>query len=306
MSRRMRRGVVWIAALAAVATMAHGAAGCSQCMCGTPFPSDVLGGVVPTQLTWGLEERYLSKSNGLDEAPGTEEEREHRVAALVLWRPIDQLALLGRLPFNAKEITTRPAGEAATRETSRGIGDAELFAMIGLFHTAGVRPVAIGAIAGGAAPTGSSNLHGADGERLDAHLQPGSGAWSGTAGIHATLTRGAGVFDASVLGRVNGTNAHGYRYGDALLYNTGFTSGAWRSVRALAQVNGRIAGRDRLEDGTMGVNTGGAVTYLSPGLRWSGGAGLSAEGALQIPVAQSLDGDQTEHATVRLSLSIAR
>ena len=55
-------------------------------LCGTPFPSDVLGGVVPTQFTYGLEERYLSKSNALDEGPGEEQEGEHGVAAFALWR----------------------------------------------------------------------------------------------------------------------------------------------------------------------------------------------------------------------------
>ena len=295
----------WMAA-ALLALATRPAAACSQCMCGTPFPAEVLGGVVPAQFTYGMEERYLSKSNALDEAPGVEDEREHRVAGILMWRPIDHLALLGRLPFNAKQITTRSAGEASDREASHGLGDAELFAMIGLYRTAGMRPLAIGAIVGGAAPTGSSDLRGRDGERLDAHLQPGTGAWSGTAGLSAALTRHAGVLDASLLARRNGANAHGYRYGAALLYNAGFTSRAWRGTRLLTGVNGRLARRDRLEDGTLGQNTGGAVTYLSPGLRWSGVAGLSLEGALQIPVAQSLFGDQTEHATARLTLSVAR
>ena len=67
-----------------------------------------------------------------------------------------------------------------------------------------------------------------------------------------------------------------------------------------------MAKKDRLEDGTMGENTGGTVTYLAPGLRWSSPLGPTVEGSVQFPVAQSLYGEQTEHATGRLTLSISR
>src|SRR5437667_8092290 len=127
------------------------AGACSQCMCGTPFPSDLFGGVVPAQFTYGLEERYLSKSNALDEAPGVEEEREHRIAGFGLWRPTNRIAVLGKLPFNVKEITTQPLGEVTSKETSRGLGDAELLVLGGLFHSGGRWPIALGVVVGGAA-----------------------------------------------------------------------------------------------------------------------------------------------------------
>jgi hypothetical protein len=69
-------------------------------MCGAPFPADVLGGVVPSHLTYGLEERYLSKENAMSEEPGMEEQNEHRLAAIALWRAANRLALLARAPYN--------------------------------------------------------------------------------------------------------------------------------------------------------------------------------------------------------------
>src|SRR5262249_12805512 len=89
---------------------------CSQCMCGTPFPAGVFGGVVPMRFTYGLEDRYLSKTNALDEEPGSEDEREHRLAAFGLWRPHARFALLGRLPYAFKELTTHADGEASSVE----------------------------------------------------------------------------------------------------------------------------------------------------------------------------------------------
>ena len=45
----------------------------------------------------------------------------------------------------------------------------------------------------------------------------------------------SGILEGSVSGRVNGTNAHDYRYGNVLLYNAGYTSPARHGVRLLAQ-----------------------------------------------------------------------
>jgi hypothetical protein len=271
-------------------------------MCGTPFPADVLGGTVPTRFTYGLEDRYLSKSNALDEGPGSEDEREHRVAAFGQWRPLDRLALVGRLPYAVKEITTRPEGEPPSVATTRGLSDAELLAMIGITH--GARS-SLGLVAGATAPTGSNDLTDASGERLDAHLQSGTGAWTGTGGLNLSLTAAGGTFEASAIGRTSGENPHGYRYGNVLLFNAGFISRSSSGVRLLLQVNGRSAAKDRLESGTMGENTGGTVVYASPGVRWISGFGLGLEAAVQIPVAQALYGDQTEHTTARLSLSMS-
>jgi hypothetical protein len=274
-------------------------------MCGTPFPADVMGGVVPTSFTWGVEERYLSKSNALDQGPGEEQEREHRVGAFALWRPLNRLAVVARLPYAVKDITTRPQGGAATIDRAHGLGDAELLAMVGVVHIGGPLPLTVGVVGGAAAPTGANELKDDSGERLDAHLQSGTGAWSGTGGINVAIAAGADVWEASLLGRTSGTNAHGYRYGNVLLYNAGFTSRAWNGTRLLMQLNGRAASRDRLEDGTLGENTGGSVLYAAPGLRWVSTLGLSIEAAVQIPVAQALFGAQTEHTTARLSLAMS-
>jgi len=299
------RSVLTITIVLLLTAGAGKALACSQCMCGTPFPAGIFGGVVPTQFTYGLEDRYLSKTNGLDEGPGSEDEREHRLAAFGLWRPHARFALLGRVPYAFKEITSRPEGEASTLERAHGLGDAEMLAMIRIARSSGVRAAALGAVAGFSAPTGSNDLKNTSGERLDAHLQPGTGAWSGTGGLNLTAPSGPGSWETSVVGRVNGTNAHGYRYGNVVLYNAGFTSSPRNGVRLLLQLNGRSAGKDRFEDGTMGENTGGTVVYVAPGLRWVSSMGLGVEAAIQVPAVQALYGDQTEHTTARVNLFMA-
>src|SRR5262245_27564756 len=153
-------------------------------MCSTPFPAGALGGVVPMQLRYGLEDRYLSKSNALEEAPGEEREREHRLSAFGLWRPLDHLALQARLPYNFKELEQDPLGQPAETRNTQGRGDAELLALIGVARSSGEHPATLGLVLGLAAPTGPNNLRDSNGERLDEHLQPGSGAWSFTTGLN--------------------------------------------------------------------------------------------------------------------------
>ncbi len=275
-------------------------------MCGAPFPADVLGGTVPMQVRFGFEDRYLSKSNALDDQPGQENEHEHRVAGFALWRPDGRVALLVRLPYSVKELVERPAAGGEDRRTAQGLSDLEAQALLQLARLGGPGDAWLAVIVGGTAPTGSDDLRAPDGERLDSHLQPGIGAWSGTLGAHAALRAPIGVIDASVLDRYSGVSSHGYRYGNALLYNGGYASPERSGMQLLLQVNGRGSARDRLEDGTLGANTGGSVVYFAPGLRWSGSLGVTLEGAVQIPVIESLNGDQDEHATGRLAMSIGR
>jgi len=291
--------------LALLIAAAGDASACSQCMCGTPFPAGLMGGVVPTQFTYGLEERYLSKSNALDEGPGTELEQEHRLAAYALWRPHARLAFVGRLPYAWKQITTQPTGGGESVERAHGLSDAEVLAMVGVAQTSGARALALGLVAGFTAPTGQNDLEDGSGQRLDAHLQPGSGAWTGTGGLNMAFSTTGGTWEASVLGRSSGTNAHGYRYGNVALYNAGFTSLSHHGVRALLQINGRSAARDLLDGGVTGENTGGTVLYVAPGVRWATNVGLVLEAAVQVPFAQALYGIQTEHTTARVSIGMA-
>jgi hypothetical protein len=302
----MRSWLILFGALLLGTGVSGSAQACSQCLCGMPFPADVLGGVIPKQVTFGLDEHYLSKVNALDEGPGEEHEREHRLAGIILWRPTSRLALLARMPYNFKQITTRPDGASQSVERSRGLGDAELLALVGLARVSGSHAPTFGLVLGMAAPTGSNDALDKEGLRLDSHLQPGTGAWSGTGGVHLTAIGSGGVWDASLLDRINGRSPHGYRYGSSILYNAGITTREWKGVQLIGQLNGRSATRDRLEAGSMGKNTGGTVLYAAPGVRWQGGIGVSLEGAVQVPVLQSLYGDQTEHTTARLTLSWTR
>jgi len=108
------------------------------------------------------------------------------------------------------------------------------------------------------------------------------------------------------MGRINGTSAHDYHFGNTVLYNAGFMSRSWHGMQGLIQINGRSAEHDQLEDGTRGEHTGGTVVYAAPGARWHVGRGLTLEGVVQVPFYEALNGIQDEHTTGRLALSMSQ
>jgi hypothetical protein len=292
---------------ASLAAFAPAADACSQCVCGMPFPPDALGGPAPQRVRLGFEERYLSKSNALEDAPGTERESEHHAGAFALARVSSRLMILGRLPYVWKQITEAPLGEAATIARSAGLGDAELTALYKVreFALGRDRAALLSVVGGTRLPTGANRLADGEGARLDEHLQSGTGAWSGLIGADVTLPLRAGRFDANVSWRMNAANAQRYRYGDALLYNVGFARRVGSVLELSLQANGRSARRD-MADGISGENTGGSVLYACPTARWFTGAGIVLESGAQFPIQSALNGEQEEHATARFALSLAR
>src|SRR4029079_15285088 len=91
-------------------------------------------------------------------------------------------------------------------QTSRGVGDAELTLLMGVARTASRPAMTLGLVLGATAPSGSNDLRDACGERLDIHLQPGIGAWSGTTGLNLAISGGRGTWDGGVINRSSGTS----------------------------------------------------------------------------------------------------
>jgi hypothetical protein len=278
---------------------------CSQCLCGSPTPPGylLLDGV--SRLNYSIEDRYLSKSNRLDDVPGDERQNEHRISGILTWHPAPRLALQGRLPYVIKTNVASPVGEAQTLTRSRGIGDGEVLARFDLARTGEPftsRRAALAVVVAVIAPTGSNDARDGSGERVDQHLQPGSGAWSGLSGLAADLSRGRMAMSASVMFRGNGTNAHDYRYGNAVLFNLGAARTLGTAWQASLELNGRDAAQDQTETGERDPNSGGALIYAAPGIRWTGLGPVAIDLLVQIPVVQALDGDQTEKTTGRLAL----
>ena len=281
---------------------------CSQCECGSPTPPGYLLETTNGRFGYGFEDRYLSKRNVLQDAPGSEEQTEHRISGLLFFRPSTRLGMQARLPYVLKTNVASAVGESQVTTHSHGIGDIDVRSRLDVarFGKMFSPPRTLAVIADVTVPTGSDNRRDASGARLDAHLQPGTGAWAGMAGIAFDASLHASALSASALVRINGTNGFGYHYGNTLLLNAGLARTLSPSWEAALELNARAARHDLTEDGTYDPNSGGSLLYVAPSVRYSVSGLASVQLLLQVPVAQALYGDQTERTTARLGVVFSR
>lgn len=210
----------------------------------------------------------------------------------------DQWMLRANVPFVYKRLTM--TGEEAIN--TQGIGDITLGA------TYQVKPkmddkVLLSAMFDLKLPTGANSIKSASGERLEEHSQIGTGSTDFSVGLVATseLKSGDLVF-AGLSTRFNGKNREGYRYGNVVFYNLGYSHKTSDSGSFVLELNGRFAGKDRTEDGSKDENSGGHFGYLSFSYRQSLAKDYGLVGTYQLPVFRSLNGSQRESGLLTLGV----
>jgi hypothetical protein len=145
-----------------------------------------------------------------------------------------------------------------------------------------------------------------DGERLDEHVQPGTGStdwFAGLSGSYQVNPRSA-IF-ASAQYRKTGRNDFGYQYGRVQLLNLAYEhklGGRWDAV---LEANYRHAGRDEIDASKeLDPDTGGSIMYLTPRLLFDAGRGWVVRASAQLPLSQSdLNGEQHEKSVYNLGLT---
>jgi len=204
------------------------------------------------------------------------------------------LALFGVLPYLDKQLDlTMPGGQRVTRST-RGIGDAQVFARYTLLQkdrrgsTFRLAP-----FLGIKLPTGDDDDSDGLG-RLPQPLQSGSGSWDPFGGVIASYQTLDYQLDAQISYRAN-TEANGFEFGDesrldaSLQYRLlprelgagvpGFLYGVIEA-NLLHQAKSRLAG-------ASDPDSGGTTLYLAPGLQYVTRRWV-LEAIVQIPVVQAL------------------
>ena len=295
--------------ISSIITPFAGPKACSVCRCGdnaflfSQRGMEMPGQSMESRFSLALGNLYSNKSNILsgDEGLGTERQREIRPSLRMSYNLTHNFSFAFELPFQFRKIEATTADGIGNKRSS-GIGDAELSTVWmrelsendGRFYIGGLSFSA-------KVPTGRNNLR-ESGERLDEHLQAGSGSYDWQLGGALSRSTCSSELFASLYYRTNGTNDYRYHYGDATLYNLG---GQWPLTDWLTgsvQFNGRYASRDSDHNDVV-ANTGGWVTYLSPGFRVSLSRFSDVYAAVQIPIYQKLFGVQTEKAVLSTGIS---
>ena len=296
------------------------ASACSMCRCGDPtfnaLGTDVYykSGAFRIALDWehfDKEQGLLAeesdalgvKHEGHDHAAGREAMVENRFTTAFTYSFQERLVAVARVPFSSREVR-EPEG----RTSQDGLSDPEIYALVRLWSSEFApglgRRAWISAVGGVKTDWGQNDVA-EGGERLDEHLQPGTGStdwFGGLSGVY--LFNSKSSLFGSTQYRSTGANRFGYEYGNIWMANLGYEHKLGRLFDAALELNYRDAGKDRVDrDGFLDPNTGGSLLYLSPKLIVDFGKGLVGRLSVQVPVADGLNGDQKEKTVANVGLT---
>jgi hypothetical protein len=281
---------------------------CSICRCGDPT-FNALGkeGIAQTGLRLAVDWDQVEKTQGsLDDA--FDELHEQRITLLAAYAVSDRVNLFARVPYSQRELTETEEGESE-RTRHSGLADPEIYGQVQLWASqfdgaVGIRSAIFG-VAGVKTNWGENDAS-HDGERLDEHVQPGTGSTDWFAGLSGSyqIDPHSAVF-ASAQYRHTGRNDFGYRYGRVELFNVAYEHKLGTRWDAVLEANYRWAQHDQVDSfGTLDPDTGGSIMYLTPRLLFDAGHGWVLRASAQLPLSDSgLNGAQDEKAVVNFGIT---
>jgi len=269
---------------------------CSICRCGDAT-FNALGKDVTSVPGWrfAFDIDHFAKTQGpADEQDSVVEERYTAIGAYTLG---NRALLVARVPYAERSLDETNGGDVEHSHAA-GLGDPEFSGQIRLWSSPlngdlG-RRLSFSATVGVKTNWGENDIE-RDGERLDEHVQPGTGStdpFFGVSGYYLLNTKSS-LF-ASVQRRLPGANDFGYQYGDISLVNFAYERKLSAKLDSVLELNYRYSGHDRIDDtGTSDADTGGRILYLTPRVLVNVG-GVVLRFAAQIPVVENLYGVQDE------------
>jgi hypothetical protein len=279
---------------------------CSVCYCGDPTLLP-LGILQPEsgQLRLSLDGSFLEKDTGTVTPPtdrlfrhvGTNSDEHHAEFRLTMTGALtlNDTTFSAVVPWVSKTLTEK-TGAAIKESALAGPGDLELYARQQWFLSPRIAKTRhILALSGGVKlPTGEY------GE--DPHLSPGSGSFDLLAGPSYTYDADPFSLFFSVLGRYNGENQNGFRYGSSLLGNMALRYRINDYVLVAVQLNGRITSRDQ-QGGLLDSNSGGSTLFVSPQVVVRPKSTWALRASVQQPVVNQLYGEQSESMVLQMGVS---
>ena len=290
-SLRARRARAAFSFAILVLALPRFAAACSMCRCSDPVFSALGEGLY----TYGgfqvaLDWNRLDQSQGA--GPELEAQIRNSMVATVSYGWQERLTFVAQVPYTFNHLTAD--GEV---QTADGLGDPAFYVYLRLWSSkfaSGLgRRAWISATVGVKTPWGKNDVT-SDGERLDEHVQPGTGATNLSGGLSGLylLDENSSLY-ASVAYTGTGRNQFGYKYGDNVQANLVYDRKLTDWLDGVVELNFLDAKRDQID--TLGVpdpSTGGQTLYVTPRVGVSIVRGLVARAAVQIPVWENLNGIQ--------------
>jgi hypothetical protein len=299
-------------ALFLAALGAQAAHACSICLSGDPTLAN-LGVQATHKGEWRItiENRSHSKANALENLPSsTEFEHENRVMFMASYAPTDRLMLGVNVPYlDRRHIEYEETARIYTKASN--FGDVELQARYELLQSRALtRYISTAGLLGVVTPTGAADVKTADGERLDEHIQPGSGAWAGIAGLAELVQLSNRWLYTSAVFRLPGKNKFGYKYGNSLLLTMQLGQRVSRHFDVTAGLAGRSTGRDIQGEGenadVFQPESGGQIAFFTPGIQVRPVPQVAFRAEAYLPIWNHLEGTQHEDPNLLFAVTYAR
>lgn len=161
------------------------------------------------------------------------------------------------------------------------------------------KPGNLSIVGGIVAPTGRHDVQLVNGESLEPSSQPGTGAWAYQAGVaYSRFITSRVTFDASAVYTLR-TKHDDFEVGDRLDLGIAFAYRLTESIKqfpnysAFAEINTVWLGKDN-DNGEINPNSGGWITYITPGARIRFNENVAFTIAPSFPISQELNGKQVE------------
>lgn len=265
---------------------------CSMCRCSDPVFSALGEGLY----TYGGFQVALDW-NRLNQSQGAGEDLESQVRNSITttisygWR--ERLTFVAQVPYTFNHLT-----EGEEVQTADGLADPAFYLYVRLWSSPFAQGLGrrawISAVVAVKTPWGKNDVTAADGERLDEHVQPGTGATNLTGGLSGLyLLDAESSLYASVGYTGTGRNKYGYKYGNNVQANLVYDRKLTDWLDGLLEVNFLDARHDQIDAlGIQDPDTGGQSLYLTPRIGVHVVKGLVLRAAAQFPVWENLNGIQ--------------
>lgn len=288
-SWRRARVVLFLATLGLVYPQALRA--CSMCRCSDPVFSALGEGLYSYGgFQVALDWNRLDQSQGA--GAGLEAQVRNSLTATLSYGWAERLTFVAQVPYTFNHLTAD--GGVATADAP---GDPSFYLSVRLwsskFRQGLGRRAWISALVAVKTPWGKNDVS-KDGERLDEHVQPGTGATNLSGGLSGLyLLDEASSLYASAAYTGAGRNQFGYKYGDNVQANFVYDRKLTDWLDGLLEMNFLDARHDQVDTlGLVDPNTGGQTLYLTPRVGVHLVKGLVLRAAAQFPVWENLNGTQ--------------
>ncbi|HEY4231067.1 MAG TPA: hypothetical protein VGO79_12920 [Thermoanaerobaculia bacterium] len=278
------------------------AGACSMCRCSDPVFS-ALGQGLYTHSGFKLALDW-NRSDQSEGPPDDFEAQVRNTLTLTMsysWK--ERLTFVAQLPYVWAHQNATDGVQTAT-----DIGDPSFYVYGRLWSSDFAQGLGrrawLSAVVAVKTPWGKNDLT-ENGERLDEHVQPGTGGTNLIGGLSFLY-----LFDAEdslyVSSAYTGTgrNKFGYKYGDNVTANVVYDRKINDWLDGLLELDFLDARRDQIDStGTIDPNTGGRSLYLAPRFAVHVTQGLVARAGVQIPIWKGLNGIQDIKPAVSAGLT---